>query len=668
MEKVTGAWVVTFNKEDTIEEKLRKAAHVRPSKAQLDWMEKEFIAFVHYGPNTFNNVQWGNGSEEITDYHPERLDVGQWCRVCRQAGMRMMVFTAKHHDGFCQWNTKTTDFSSVKSSAGIDLMEELSKGCKDNGMQLGVYLSPWDMHQRKEGLWPTSRYNEYFMEQLQELLTNYGRIDEVWFDGACSDYKIWMPVPTYTPEKWYELINYLQPSAVVRLYDPHYLASKDEWQNIKDGTSQLNWSGKGVRWVGNEGGVSRENEWSVQPIFDKAIAENATWKDLGEEKYYEEAVGAIWYPLEVNTVLLNQWFWNEKTSAVRSLSDLVEVYYNSIGNNGTLLLNVSPDTQGIIREDQEKRLMQLKTYIDETFQVNLAQDAKVVATEQMEGHEATNVIDKDKRTYWTPGDVWNLNSDTTSLIFELEEEKTFDQVMLQEYIREGQRVAGWNLEVLKNNQWIEVTQHKTIGYKKIRRFEQVTASRVRFTIQRSWDSPMISRFGLYQSAVLSKEEEQNNVELTLNTVEVDKDTLRNGLQYCCYDSGMQSAALLDSVFAVKPLNYGLAERVSQEYAETKIGFALSFSGYIRIPEEGTYTFQIQNADGGQMYLDGILFLNNDEPHELSTVARTEVLKKGYYLIKIFYTSFRHQGWLKLSWKRPGEVMEEIGSNFLYCKK
>lgn len=668
MEKETGAWVVTFHKEDNLEEKLKKASNVKPSKAQLDWMEKEFIAFVHYSPNTFNNMQWGNGTEEISDYRPEKLDIGQWCRVCAQAGMKMMVFTAKHHDGFCQWNTKTTDFNSVNSSAGIDLLEELEKGCKDNGIQLGVYLSPWDMHKRKDGLWPTIEYNDYFMEQLEELLTNYGRIDEVWFDGACSDYKIWTPVPTYTPEKWYEMIHRLQPSAVVRLYDPHYLASKEEWQKIKDGKANLKWSGKGVRWVGNEGGISRENEWSVQPIFDSEIGENATWKDLGEEKYYEKAVGAIWYPLEVNTVLLNQWFFNEKTSAVRSLSDLVEVYYSSIGNNGTLLLNVSPDTKGMIPEDQERRLLQLRTYIDDTFRVNVAQNAKVISTGEMKGHEGKNVLDEDKMTYWMPVDEWNVNGDTCSLLFELNGEKTFDQVLIQEYIREGQRVAAWKLEVLIENQWIEVTNHKTIGYKTIRRFEQVTTSKVRFTIERSWDTPMISRFGLYQSANLPKEEDKNTTELTLNTVKVDKDTLQNGLHYCCYDGGMQSAALLDSVFAVKPLNSGLAKRVSHEYAEAKIGYSLSFDGYIEIPKEGTYTFQMENADGGQMYMDGALFLNNDEPHEASYVERTIELKEGFYPIKIFYTSFRHEGLLKLCWSRPGEGMEELGSDYLYSEK
>lgn len=669
MENEIDSWVATFNKDDSIEEKLRKAAHIKPSPAQLAWMEKEFIAFVHYGPNTFNSVQWGNGIEEMSDYQPEKLDVAQWCRVCAQSGMKMMVFTAKHHDGFCQWNTKTTDFSSVNSPAGEDLMKSLYEGCKANDLQLGVYLSPWDMHQRKEGLWPTSEYNQYLLEQLRELLTNYGEINEVWFDGACSDYEIWKAVPTYTPEKWYELIGQLQPSAVVRLYDPHRLAFEEQWESIKSGTGQLTWSGKGIRWVGNEGGISRENEWSVQPVFDMEIAENATWKDLGEEKYYENAVGAIWYPLEVNTVVLNQWFWNEKTSSVRSLTDLVEVYYNSIGNNGTLLLNVSPDTKGVIREDQEKRLLQLKAYVGQTFHRNLAQNAVVIPSKEKEDNSASNVLDGNKMTFWTTGCDWSISSDSASLTFELESEKSFDQVMIQEYIREGQRVGGWMLEVWIEDQWAEVVQNKTIGYKTIRRFERVTTSKVRLTIQRSWDSPMISGFGLYLSADLPKEENSADKEIILTAVDIEESNLKKGLQYCCYDSGLQSAALLDSVFAVKLLRSGVADKVSEGYAEAKIGFSLSFDGYLHIPEDGEYTFQMENADGGQMFLGGSLLLNNDEPHEPSIVTRTMLLKEGYYPLKIFYTSFRHQGLLQLCWKRPGYEIEEISTNHFYrCRR
>ena len=671
-------WVVTFDPKDTLEEKLKKAAHVKPSPAQLNWMEKEFIGFVHYSPNTFNHVQWGNGTEKKSDYHPAKLDVPQWCRVCSRAGMKMMIFTAKHHDGFCQWNTKTTDFSSETILGGEDVMESLQKGCEDNEMGLGVYLSPWDMHQRGKGLWPKPEYNQYFLAQLRELLTNYGRVDEVWFDGACSDFEIWKPVPAYAPREWYKLIEQLQPGAVVRLYDPHELAAPETWALVKAGKQKLCWAGKGVRWVGNEGGASRENEWSVQPVFSREIAENATWKDLGEEKYYENAVGAIWYPLEVNTVLLNQWFWNEKTSSVRKLSDLIEVYYNSIGNNGVLLLNVSPDTQGIIRQDQEERLLQMRAYLEETFCVNLAGNAAVVCTAEAKGHEAVKVLDGEKLTYWTSPGEWSLGDSTASLTFDLGGEKTFDQVMVQEFIEEGQRVADWRLEVWMDQEWVEVVRHKTIGYKTVRRFDPVTASKVRFQILRSWDTPMIRSFGLYQSAPLPKEQEDISIELDLEPESIEERALSDGLHFCCYDSGMQSAALLDSmvgakeaqggsVFAVKEINNGTAAVVREEYGDKKIGFSLSFEGYLRVPADGSYLFQLENTDGGQLYLCGNLVVNNDEPHEQKAETRSVDLKKGYYPVKVLYTSFRHPGSLRLCWKRPGHDLSEISSKYFFHK-
>lgn len=663
-------WVVTFDPQDTLPMKLKKAAHVKPSPAQLSWMEKEFVGFVHYGPNTFNHVQWGNGTEHVTDYRPEKLDVAQWCRVCGQAGMKMMVFTAKHHDGFCQWNTRTTDFSIEHALGQADIMEDLKKGCQDNGMKLGVYLSPWDMHQRGLGLWPQPEYNTYFLAQLRELLSDYGDIEEVWFDGACSDFEIWNPVPSYTPKKWYDLINELQPQAVVRLYDPHYLATEEEWQMILEGKKELCWEGKGVRWVGNEGGMSRENEWSVQPVFTREIAENATWKDLGEEKYYESAAGAIWYPLEVNTVVLNQWFWNENSSAARSLSDLIEVYYNSAGNNGVLLLNVSPDTQGVIRADQEERLMQLRQYVDETFRVNLVQDASIAATAEEQNHEANKVLDGVKETYWTCPGQWDLEESSAGLTFDLGREETFDQVMVQEFIEEGQRVAGWTLEVWQENGWVEVVRHKTIGYRTIRRFEKVTSSKVRFVITRSWDTPLIRNFGLYLSTDLPEDsKEEDSTELILMPKQNEAEALIcGGLHYCCYDSGLQSAALLDSVFAVKEISSGTAAKVSHRYAKKDIGYALSFEGYLNVPENGTYTLHMENADGGILYLNGKLVLNNDEPHEQRTVSRTVMLSKGYYAIKVLYTSFRNPGFIKLCWERPGQGLCEIDSENFYFGK
>ena len=653
-------WVVTFSPEDTREQKLKKAAHVRPSPAQLHWMEREWIAFVHYGPDTFNHVQWGNGTEQVDDFCPEALNVAQWCRVCAQAGMKMMVYVAKHHDGFCQWHTDTTDFSVKNAQKNEDILQCLQEGCRENGIELGVYLSPWDMHQRTEGLWPTEAYNEYFLAQLRELLTRYGQIGEVWFDGACSDFPIWTAVPTYAPRRWYDMISELQPDAVCRLYDPYEHASPEAWDEIRAGRMALHWDGKAVRWVGNEGGMSRENEWSVQPVFDRTIAENATWKDLGAEHYYDDAVGAIWYPLEVNTVVLNQWFWNEGTSHPRSLADLVEVYYHSIGNNGVLLLNISPNTKGVIDEDQVQRLQELRRYVDETFAQNLAENAQVPGAQAL--------VDGDPMTCWSPEGEWDIDR-RAELILTMEEQKTFDQVLLREFIRVGQRVARWALDVWVDDAWKEVASHKTIGYKTIRRFPAVTASVVRLRIERSWDLPILSEFGLYLSATLPEETEKDIVPFTPVAAETDGMCLEPGLNWCSFDGGVQSAALLDGVFAVMPLDSGIARMVRHEYAERPIDYALTFDGFLRIPADGEYRFEMENADGAIVSLGDCILLSNDEPHEASRVCRTVAMKTGIYALAVRYTSFRNQGQLRFRWAPEGEALRELGAeNLLHIRR
>ncbi len=656
-------WVVTFHPGDSLEEKLGKAARVKPSPAQLAWMEKEYIAFVHFGPNTFTGRQWGNGTESVSVFAPEALHVEQWCGVCAQAGMKMIVFTAKHHDGFCLWHTRTTDFSIQNSPARQDILAALSAGCRENNLELGVYLSPWDMRQRENGLWGSPQYNDYFLEQLDELLTRYGDISEVWLDGACSDYPIWQAVPSYRPGQWYARIEEKHPNAVIRLYDPYFFAGEEEWRRIQDGRSLLRWSGKGVRWVGNEGGISRADEWSVQPVFARQIAENATWSDLGEEKYYENAVGAIWYPLEVNTVVQNQWFWNEKTSVTRSLSDLVEVYYSSIGNNGVLLLNVSPNTQGIIGEDQIERLMRLKKYADTTFCNNLASGATVTASE---GESCCNhVLGDDPMAFWTPGEPWDIHRDTASLIFHLDSDKTFDNVMVREFIREGQRVAEWSLDIWTGDAWREVVRHKTIGYKSIKRFDSVTTAKVRLNILRSWDSPMISAFGLYASDALPEEKTSASEVVSILPPAMAPVDPQPGLTYDYYDRGLQSAALLDSVFAVKRLETGIAPKADTSRAQSAIGYSLVFSGFLRVPEEGEYDFHLESADGSLLFLGDMLLLHNDEPHELKTVSRKAILQKGYYPVKILYTSFRHNGSLRLYWSGPSLAPQEIDPEFYF---
>ena len=193
-------WSTTFLPGDSLKQRLKKAAHVAPSPAQLKWMKREYVAFLHYSPNTFTNRQWGNGTETPEDFSPDRQDPSQWVRVCRDAGMKMVIPTLKHHDGFCLWHTASTDFHVGASPAGQDIAEALGRACAEYGLEMGVYLSPWDMHQREAGVWPGEAYQQVYLQQLKELMTRYGPIGELWLDGACGDLPIWQPVKDYRPE------------------------------------------------------------------------------------------------------------------------------------------------------------------------------------------------------------------------------------------------------------------------------------------------------------------------------------------------------------------------------------------------------------------------------------------------------------------------------------
>ena len=661
--------VVTFSPEDTLEDRLRKAAHVKPSAAQLDWMEKEYISFIHFGPNTFSGRQWGLGSEDPSAYTPAALDPSQWVEVCAQAGMKMVTFTLKHHDGFCQWFTDTTEFSINNSPIKIDLADLISKACDNHKIDMGVYLSPWDMKQRDRGLWNTEEYNKYFLAQLSELLTRYGRVDEVWFDGACGDYEIWKKVPCYRPEDWYDYIEKVQPNAVFRMYDPYFFASEEKWKEIMAGKAELEWRGKAVRWVGNEEGKSRTDEWSVQPVFDRVVGENATFSDLGQEKYYQNAVGAVWYPVEVNTTVLNQWFWNPDTSFVKSLSELIDVFYNSIGNNGVLLLNVSPDRNGLIPEDQIQRLMQFKEFMNRTFSTNLAVEATAIATTEAPAHSADFILDNNKMTYWTTDIEWDINNSKTSIIFDLGQNKTFDNVLVQEYIREGQRIAEWSFEFWDGDSWKKLVHNKTIGYKSIKRFEPVTTGKVRLNILRSWDNPMVSNFGLYLSNIPDEiTVTYDNIIKGLEPEDNDLMELIPGLKYTYYTGGIQTAALIESTVSINAVKEGILPTFSLQPVEVPIGYSISYNGFIQVPVDGTYTIRLESVNGSVLFIGGKPCIDNDEPHEIKAIDKKIELKSGYYPIKVLYTSFRQNGMLKVNWSGPGFEMKEIKADYLFHKE
>ncbi|MGA2506267.1 MAG: alpha-L-fucosidase [Chitinispirillaceae bacterium] len=513
-------WVATFTPGEALNAKLKQAAHVRPSPAQIKWMERERNAFLHYNMNTFHGADWGTGSEAETDFAPTAQNPDQFAQVVKDGKFSMVVPTVKHHDGFCIWNTATTNHCIRNATVKTDVVAALHTGCVNHGIDLGIYLSPWDMNQRNAGCWTTNAsdtvcYNNFFINQLKELLGGTygasGTIGELWFDGACGDYTIWLPIPGYRTKRWYDTIETLQPNAVIRLYDGFYfsgtITDSSEWTGIKAGTQKLKWRGKEIRWCGNEGGTGRADEWSVEPVYSRFFGSDQQNNTLGQESFYNNAVGAVWYQSEVNTSIAanGQWFWHTGGYTLKTLSDLQTLYYNSLGNNANLLLNLLPDNRGLIANDQIALLKTWNNWIDSTFTKNWAKGATatataVNATPEVTGHEANKIIDNNKNTYWTTGGTWNIDNSTATVTFVLPAAQTFDHVMIKEYVYDGQRVAGWSVDYLNGTTWTSlVSGKKVIGYKRISKFNQVTASQVRLNITRSWDNPEISNFALYRT-------------------------------------------------------------------------------------------------------------------------------------------------------------------------
>ncbi len=473
---------------DTPAEVFRKAAGVVPSPQQWAWQERELIAFAHFGMNTFTNREWGQGTEDPKLFVPTDFDARQWARVLKDAGMKMLILTAKHHDGFCLWPSRYTDHS-VKSSPWRggkgDVVGDVVKACREFGLDVGLYLSPWDRHEPSYGDSP--KYNEHFRNQLRELLTGYGEIAEVWFDGANGEGPNGKR-QIYDWPSYYKVIRELQPKAVIFGMAPD------------------------VRWVGTESGYGRETEWSVIPIDLRGLDDAApktlpnpldavfvpgdlTAADLGSREKIAAAAGLFWYPAETDVSIRPGWFYHPaEDGKVKTSEKLVDIYYSSVGRNSTLLLNIPPDTRGRIHDNDAASLLGMRKILDATFRTNLAAGAAVKATSESKGHGPAALLDGDKDTFWAPAE----GVESASIEMEFQAERTFDRAMLQEHIRTGQRVEGFVLEALDGNAWKEFGRGTTVGYKRLLRFGPVTAKRVRLSIERSRTAPALAAFGLYK--------------------------------------------------------------------------------------------------------------------------------------------------------------------------
>lgn len=449
-----------------------------PSPQQVAWQQMETNMFCHFGPNTFTSAEWGTGKESADIFAPTDLDCRQWAATAAAAGMKGIIITAKHHDGFCLWpnpvSRHTVAQSAWREGKG-DILRELSEACDEYGLEFGVYISPWD---RNDPAYGTDEYNEVFRRTLESALSDYGPVFEQWFDGACGE----------------------GPNGKRQVYDWN-LYHQEVYKHQPDAIifSDI---GPGCRWIGNEAGYAGETCWSTINTRGREPGGNIAREALNSG----EAGGEAWVPGEADVSIRPGWFYKEsENDRVKSLDDLLNIYYASVGRNSLLLLNVPPDTRGRIHKIDSVRLMEFRAALDEIFAADLT-DGALIEADNVRGecrrYAPQNLFDDNYDTYWATDD----GVTTATLTVQLDEEKTFNRILLQEYIPLGQRVKAFHVEALdKEGSWVTVAEGTTIGYKRILLTDRITTSVLRIHIDEAFACPVLNGLGLYLDEVLGRE-------------------------------------------------------------------------------------------------------------------------------------------------------------------
>lgn len=412
-----------------------------PTPQQLEWQDMELNMFCHFGPNTFTGLEWGEGTEAEDIFNPTDLDCRQWARTAKAAGFKGIIITGKHHDGFCLWpnpvSKHTVRESSWRGGRG-DVLKELSEACAEEGIKFGIYISPWDRHDPSYG---TEAYNEVFRQTLESALSGYGPVFEQWFDGACGEGPNGKR-QVYDWELFHSEVFKWQPQAVV-------------FSNI----------GPGCRWVGNERGEAGRTSWSTfSPDLHGALHEELP----GDYESYltqGDAGGEAWIPSETDVSIRPGWFWKEsENSQVKSVKQLLDIYYKSVGRNSLLLLNVPPDTRGRIHEIDSVRLMEFRQALDNIFADNLALEQR------------------------REGNTWTVK---------VRPGKPFNRVVLQEDIAKGQRISAFTVEVETADGWAPLAQETTVGRKRILLVPQTSCETLRVRVTDALAKPLLKDIGLY---------------------------------------------------------------------------------------------------------------------------------------------------------------------------
>ncbi len=460
---------------------------VVPSEKLLSYQQMELIGFIHFSLNTFTNKEWGFGDEDPGLFNPSQPDVEQWVTTAKAGGLKQLILTAKHHDGFCLWPSKYTEHtiknSPYKDGNG-DIVGEFVKACRKHGLKAGLYLSPWDRNHKDYG---NPAYITYYKNQLRELLTQYGEINEIWFDGANGG------------DGYYGGANERRNICSKTYYgwDEIFSLAQELQPNIKIFSD----IGPDVHWIGNEKGIAGFTFWSTMSTDSLTIG--GSFQDYLNSGDPE---GKRWIVGQCDVSIRPGWFYHKtEDDFVKTPQELTDIYYKSVGRNAVLLLNLPPDQRGLIHETDAQALTDFKKIIDETFSVDLAKGKAAKANNYRLNHKKfapENVVDNSNKSYWATDDFIF----PAELVIDMRKETLFDRIMIQEPVRFGQRVSQFRVAIMGENGWEIVFEGTTIGYKRLIRIPPVTTTKLRLEILEANNTVAISNIGIFKSS----DKESNN--------------------------------------------------------------------------------------------------------------------------------------------------------------
>ena len=437
-----------------------------PTKQQLQWHDMEFYIFIHFGPNTFTDKEWGHGDEPEDIFNPAQIDYKQWCRIARAAGAKGIIITAKHHDGFCLWPSKyskhTVRESKWKNGKG-DVLKDLSAACREFGLKFGVYISPWDRNHPKYG---TNQYNDVFINMMKEIVTNYGPIWELWWDGANGE----------------------GPNGKKQVYD--WDRFKKTMSSISPTTVIFSDIGPHVRWVGNEKGIAGKTNWNLLDTVGFTPGAGAPSTDtLNQGNVY----GTTWIPAECDVSIRPGWFFHEnENDKVKTPEQLFDLYLKSVGRGANFLLNVPPDTRGLIHSNDSISLIRFKMLLLMNFRNNLVMNSKAESIYGPSIFPRQYFADGDNKTFENPVDYINSIYSIT-----FKKPQRINCIVLQEAIQNGQQIKNFEISIERDNKTLKTISGTTVGRKRIITFPRLEATGFSIKITDAKDKPQLSEVGAY---------------------------------------------------------------------------------------------------------------------------------------------------------------------------